>query len=198
LNSNGGHIIFGIVDDDLVILGCRMTSKDIDKFNLFADHLYNRIVHTDGTIMGSNVITTRIERITKNRYVCIIGFHPEKDKSYQLTDGSFYKRINASNKKYTSAKLFHQNEVNIMIAKVENEKTKEIEKIEKRRRLEMIDYLNGLEKERDKIEKNIIIQVNNILYNYYHHKNTVSHKFQWNIPIMIFITLSIIIIKLQS
>ena len=104
LNSDGGHLVFGVVDHDRTIIGCRMNVKDIDDFNIFADHIHNQIMYSDGFIISPNCVKTRIEKISKNRYVGIVSFFPEKDKTYQLSDGSIYKRINASNKRYSGTK----------------------------------------------------------------------------------------------
>lgn len=185
LNSGGGYLVFGVVDHDRTIIGCRMGIKDIDTFNIFADHLYQLIYHTDGTIIPSNCIRTRIDKITKNRYVCIIGFYPEKDGTYQLANGLYYRRMNASNKRYSGAKLYLPSEITVIVAKYETEKAKALELAEKRKREEVGEYLKDLEDERDnkkkeilEKEKQVIIDINQIMYNYYHHPMNKSPDYE--------------------
>jgi hypothetical protein len=186
LNSDvGGHIVFGVVDHDRTIIGCRMNVKDIDDFNIFADHIHNQILYTDGNIISPKCIQTRIEKITKNRYVCIVSFFPEKNKIYQLTDGSIYRRINASNRRFTGTKLYHQHEVKILVQKMENEKQKAVEKHERDCRIQIQEYINELEEEREnkkveiqQKEKQVIIDINQIMYNYY--KHPINQSFDYS------------------
>jgi predicted HTH transcriptional regulator len=171
LNSGGGYLIFGIVDNDRTILGCRMGVKDIDDFNIFADSFYNQIIHHDGSLISIGTVSTRIEKITKNRYICILKFTPENGMAYQLPDGTYYRRANASNKKYSNTRLYHSNEVAVFVKKAENERDRMISAIERKYRDELTDYSEEIDKLRDneKSKDEFIINMNTIMYNYYRH-----------------------------
>jgi len=71
LNTNGGHIIYGI-SDDCIISGCRINKNDIDCILLFVDSLYEIIKKNDGNHLHENTLKVRFDEIAKDIYLIFI------------------------------------------------------------------------------------------------------------------------------
>jgi len=104
LNTNGGHIIFG-VSDNCTISGCNIKQNEIDNILLFVDSLYELLKKSDGNHLEQNTLKVRINEIAKNIYIIFISCYREDNCIYQLLSGESWTRINASNRKCNISKL---------------------------------------------------------------------------------------------
>jgi len=104
LNTNGGHIIYG-VSNDCSITGCNIKQNEIDNILLFVDSLYEILKKSDGNHIEQNTLKVRINEIAKNIYIIIISCYREDNYIYQFLSGESWTRINASNRKCNLSKL---------------------------------------------------------------------------------------------
>lgn len=118
LNTNGGHIIYG-VSDDCSIVGCNIKQNEIDNILLFVDSLYELLKKSDGNHIGQNTLKVRINEIAKNIYIIIISCYREDKYIYQFISGESWTRINASNRKCNLTKLHSFQDIIIIKSKLE-------------------------------------------------------------------------------
>ena len=144
LNSNGGYLISGVEDETCRIVGVRASIKDIDNYILSVDNIFHQkiILTNDGYTIDPGCIKVKhlklennidnIDNIDNkelqdgyNRYIIIVKIIPTEGKKYKLKDGSIFYRVNASNFKVSSEKMFCLSELNYMINKTKNKMTTE-------------------------------------------------------------------------
>jgi predicted HTH transcriptional regulator len=118
LNTNGGHIIFG-VSNDCSITGCNIKQTDIDIILLFVDSLYEILKKSDGNHIEQNTLKVRIDEIAKNIYIVFISCYREEKCIYQLLSGESWTRINASNRKCNLSKLHSIQDIVTIKSKLE-------------------------------------------------------------------------------
>jgi hypothetical protein len=125
LNTAGGHIIFGITND-CVIIGNYLTQKDIDTIMLFADSIYTILKTVDGINIKPGSITVKFEKIAKDIYLIIFTCIRYDNVKYQLVSGDSWIRMNASNKKVNENKLYQQQQLDIIKQRLYIKHQKEI------------------------------------------------------------------------
>ncbi len=132
LNMDGGQLIFGI-RDNLQVVGININNYDLDKFILRIDSIISNglIMCRDKTkeekIFGKippETIKTRILVNTKNKKFLIINVEKNKDMKYQLTDGSKFYRINASNYHKKKEHLYKEHELRHAVCEAEKKANK--------------------------------------------------------------------------
>jgi len=113
LNSGGGHIICGIDDTTRQIKGIDKTSKHIDTFLLNIDTIYHlrKIITEKQEALHPNTITTQICKQKQDKIVIIITIKPDINTKYQVSDGNIYYRVNASNYRINSSRMYTEYEV---------------------------------------------------------------------------------------
>ena len=125
LNTFGGHIIFGITND-CVIIGNYLNQKDIDSIMLFADSIYTILKTVDGDNIKPGSITVKFEKIANNLYIIIFTCIRYENVKYQFISGESWIRMNASNKKVNENKLYQQQQLDIIKHKLYVKHQKEI------------------------------------------------------------------------
>jgi len=118
LNTNGGHIIYG-VSNDCSITGCNIKQNEIDNILLFVDSLYEILKKSDGNHIEQNTLKVRINEIAKNIYIIIISCYREDNYIYQFLSGESWTRINASNRKCNLSKLHSIQDIITIKSKLE-------------------------------------------------------------------------------
>jgi predicted HTH transcriptional regulator len=118
LNGGGGYLILG-VRDNLDICGIDLTPKELDCFLLKLDHIihHSQIVTCDNENIPFKTIETRVVRLITNRVLILIKVTKLLDSSYKLSDGSVYYRLNCSNYKISSSKVYNQSQMWALIEK---------------------------------------------------------------------------------
>ena len=160
LNTNGGHMIFGI-SNDCSITGCNIKQTEIDSVLLFVDSLYEILKKNDGNHLDKNTLKVRIDEIAKNIYMIFISCYREENTTYQFLSGESWVRINASNRKSNLSKLHSIQDIVMIKNKLEKFHNAKIINI-------VIDVGNIINKKND-IEKQTIkksLVMYKKLYNY--------------------------------
>jgi len=148
LNTNGGHIIYGVLDN-CIITGCSLTEVEKDNILLFVDGTFTILKTTLGDNIPKDKIKVRFEEISKNIYVIIISCYKTNDENiYQFLSGDSWIRMNASNMKTKYSKLYSVQDM-FMIRNKINKKYE--------------DTINKLKKEYNSCEVDTIITVSNII-----------------------------------
>ena len=150
LNTNGGHMIFGILDN-CIINGCSLNEGEKDRILLFADSIYNILKKTNGEPIHPNSLKVYFEEIAKNIYIIIISCYRDNtnDLLYQFIGGDSWIRMNASNMKTKYGKLY-------TLQDVFNIKQKMHEK--------QLELTNKLKKEYRVCEDITILEISDIFY----------------------------------
>ena len=131
LNSGGGYIICGIEDTTLKIKGIDKTSKHIDTFLLNIDTIFHmrKIITQSGNTICPSSVTTRVVKQKDDKPIIIITLKPGANIKYQLIDGGIYYRINASNYKISTSRMYTEAEVNSKIIRVRGSMMKETNRV---------------------------------------------------------------------
>jgi len=182
LNTNGGHIIYGILNN-CIINGCILTPVDKDNILLFVDSIYNILKKTNGETIPKNTIKVYFEEISKNNFIIIISCYRVENDEYQFLAGESWIRMNASNMKTKHGKLYS-------IQDVANLKIKINRKYE--------DIINKLTKVKHNTEEEIIIMVSDILLDKKEKEQELKTKIKQNNICYYFLQFSITIIFLYS
>jgi predicted HTH transcriptional regulator len=180
LNTNGGHIIFGILDN-CIINGNNLTDNEKDHILLFIDSTYTILKSSNGDSMTKDNIKIHFEEIAKYIYIVIISCYKNNDNNhYQFLGGDSWIRMNASNMKTNYGRLYSVHDVSMIKLKFHKKFENSIKK---------------LKKEYSDCEKDTIINVSDIFENKYKkekeliiNKNDVCHYFS---HILLFTSLSI-------
>jgi predicted HTH transcriptional regulator len=101
LNEGGGHMIFGIRDEDLKILGLNVHDKEIDLFILQIDNIIHQghIITISGNRLTTVNLNIRVVPLgNRRRKIIIVTVTPSLFTSYMLRNGSIFNRLNASNR----------------------------------------------------------------------------------------------------
>ena len=161
LNSGGGNIICGIDDATHQIKGVIKPIKHIDAFLLNIDSIYHmkKIITMDKTLIGPSTITTQIHKQKEGNPVIVIIIKPDINTKYQLANGTIYYRVNASNYKITTERMFSELDVNLKISRIKKLMSRESKHL-----------INTLQKQNNKLENLLMIrstetnEIKNLLY----------------------------------
>lgn len=155
LNTEGGHIIYGILDN-CVINGCTLTELEKDTILLFVDGIYTILKNTDGGNIPKDAIKVYFEEIAKNMYIVIISCYKlnNTNEQYQFLGGDSWIRMNASNMKMNVGKLYTVQDVSTIKSKFYKKCEESIVRIKK-------DY----ERSYNKCEADTIIYISDIFDN---------------------------------
>jgi predicted HTH transcriptional regulator len=138
LNSQGGYFVFGIDDETLEITGVRNDRKSVDTFLIDIDSIFHlsRIVDTTtmDAVQRENIVLSRIEH--PRGTILVIDVSPIIGHRYQLSDGTSYERLNASNLMKKVTRLYTEEEMMNIIRnkedKLRNRYEKYIESLKKK------------------------------------------------------------------
>jgi predicted HTH transcriptional regulator len=148
LNTNGGHIIFGILDN-CIIEGCPLAESEKDKILLYVDSMYNILKKLNGDSIELNCIKVNFEEIAKNLFIIIISCYKKNNyDTFQFLGGDAWIRMNASNMKTKYGKLYNVQD----ILNIKNKMYRKHDEI-----------INKVKKDYNKCEEDTIIYINDIL-----------------------------------
>lgn len=119
LNTNGGHIIYGVLDN-CIISGCSLTDTEKDGILLFVDGTFTIMKTTLGENISKDKIKVKFEEIAKDVYIVIISCYKTKDdvNNYQFLGGDSWIRMNASNMKTNYGRLYSVSDICIIKSKI--------------------------------------------------------------------------------
>lgn len=185
LNSGGGYLILG-VRDNLDICGIDPTPKELDCFLLKIDQIihHSQIVTCENENIPFDTINTRVIRLPTNRSLVIIKVNKIINASYKLSDGSVYYRLNCSNYKISSSKVYNQSQMWALIEKERNDvQSQHIEflnalreklQIEHEKYIELLKQKQTLEEENRKLRELLYAKKEETLYEIIF-KNVISY-----------------------
>lgn len=149
LNTNGGHIIYGVLDN-CIIKGCSIVDFEKDKILRYVDSMHTIMKKNNGENIPNNCLKVYIEEIAKDLFIIIISCYKVDsiENQYQFLSGDSWIRMNASNMKLTYGKLY-------TVQDTLNMKTKLYRKHE--------EELTRYKKKINNCEQDTILFINNIL-----------------------------------
>ncbi len=162
LNAEGGYIIFGVIDNNRRICGLRINSKQVDDFILaHIDSIfqYKRIINqSTKEPINPEYIRTEVIKRDDTTYVIVIKIvSPDEDITYQIYDGEVFYRLNASNMRIRSDKVYLEEQVTHMLINQKKSLEKEYANIirsfniELKKQSKLIDHLSQSNKKVEKI-----------------------------------------------
>ncbi len=125
LNSYGGHMIFGVLND-CTIKGFKLTNTEKDNILLFVDSLHCILKKENGEQIHNDTIKVHTEEIAKDIYIIIISCYNEPNTKYQFLSGESWERLHASNKRINMGKLYSAIDVNKIKIKMDNKIKEEV------------------------------------------------------------------------
>jgi predicted HTH transcriptional regulator len=167
LNTNGGHMIFGILNN-CVISGCILSESEKDNILLFIDSTFTILKNCNGENMSKDIIKVYFEEIAKNLYIIIIScYKSDNTYKYQFLGGDSWIRMNASNMKRNCSKLYSAHDVSMIKLKLHKKQE---------------DLLGKLKRDYKRCEENTIIAISDIFNNKTKmEKELYSPKNNWHI-----------------
>jgi len=162
LNAEGGYIVFGVIDNNRRICGLRINSKQVDDFILaHIDSIfqYKRIINqeTKEPINPEYIRTEVIKRDDATYVIVIKIISPDEDITYQIYDGEVFYRLNASNMRVRSDKVYLEEQVTHMLINQKKSLEKEYSNIirsfntELKKQSKLIENLSQSNKKVEKI-----------------------------------------------
>ncbi len=120
LNAEGGYLVFGIIDNNRKICGLKINSKQVDDFILaYIDSIfqYKRLINkeTKAPINPECIRTDVIKRIDSTYVIVVKIFSPDENITYQIYDGEVFYRLNGSNMRIRSDKVYLEEQVTHML-----------------------------------------------------------------------------------
>jgi len=133
LNTNGGHIIYGVLDN-CVIKGCSVVDFEKDKILRYVDSMHTIMKKTNGENIPNNCLKVYFEEIAKDLFIIIISCYKvdSVENQYQFLSGDSWIRMNASNMKLTYGKLYTVQDTLNMKTKLYRKHDEEITRYKKK------------------------------------------------------------------
>jgi hypothetical protein len=119
LNSGGGHLVVGVEDGTLRILGVK-TDKTMDKFLLQVDNVYQQalIKKADGTPLPIGAVKAETLAVSADKTLVVITMSAEPGEKYTMKDGTIWYRLASSNYKQTALPTVYSEErVELLVSK---------------------------------------------------------------------------------
>jgi len=116
LNTTGGYIIYGILND-CNIIGCKLNELEKDNILLFVDRLYAILIKNNGESLHRDSLKVNFHEIAKNIYIVVISCFKEDKCTYQFINGDSWIRLNASNFKVNQLKLYTKDDLKQKVKK---------------------------------------------------------------------------------
>jgi predicted HTH transcriptional regulator len=118
LNSEGGHIIFGVLDRTLEVIGMDINYKECDNWvlnNIDGIFHYQRIIYKETNLgIDSKYIKSEIVKRNNGKYIIVITVKP-CDEQVQIHNGVIYYRLNASNMKLRTQKIYIEEQMTALL-----------------------------------------------------------------------------------
>ena len=184
LNSEGGYLLFGILDDGTISGVEDVTDDALDKFRLWVDSCFHSFIYKDGESLNPAQVSLTITVHPTNTDAKVIIVHAKntgKPFNIMTKSGTMHYRLNASNYKVTVEPVYRKRDVKGMISVIQEQMQSTID--EKHRFIhELQDKHHDEIKEILQDHRECIEQISQSLYDKYHRdQNTslCSRLFAW-------------------
>jgi len=132
LNSGGGCLFMGILDDGTILGVEGLTESGLDKLNLWVDSCFNSLVYKDGGPINPSQLSLRIhvfpvqgtvsEGTAGNRHVVMIeAINKGLPLDIMTRSGTIIYRLNASNYKVCVEPVYRKSDVKGMITSIQTQ-----------------------------------------------------------------------------
>lgn len=129
LNSGGGYLFMGILDDGTILGVEDLTETSLDKLNLWVDSCYNSLVYKDGEPINPAQISLRIRTFPvkgcredeKRDIVMIEAINKGLPLDIMTRSGNIIYRLNASNHKMCVEPVYRKSDVKGMITSIQTQ-----------------------------------------------------------------------------
>jgi predicted HTH transcriptional regulator len=170
LNTNGGHIIYGVLDN-CIIKGCSIVDFEKDKILRYVDSMHTIMKKNNGENIPNNCLKVYIEEIAKDLFIIIISCYKVDniENQYQFLSGDSWIRMNASNMKLTYGKLYTVQDTLNMKTKLYSKHEEELARYKKKINIceqDTILFINNILIDKQKKEKELIKKYTYINYSY--------------------------------
>jgi len=145
LNSGGGYLFMGILDDGTILGVEDFTKAGLDKLNLWVDSCFNSLVYKDGEPINPSQLALTIHTFPVQgkgtTVVMIEAINRGLPLDIMTRSGTIIYRLNASNFKVCAEPVYRKNDVKGMIYSIQShmqsiidEKNKAIQELKEARR----------------------------------------------------------------
>jgi len=127
LNSGGGCLFMGILDDGTILGVEDLTETGLDKLNLWVDSCFNSLVYKDGEPINPAKISLKIRTFPvlgkpeKRDIVMIEATNNGLPLDIMTRAGTIIYRLNASNYKVCVEPVYRKSDVKGMITSIQNQ-----------------------------------------------------------------------------
>lgn len=157
LNSSGGYLIMGILDDGTIMGVDGLTEGVLDKFNLWVDSCFNSFVYKDGSPLDPTQVFLKIHIFpvvaATSNIIIVEAINKGPPLNIMNRDGTILYRLNASNYKITAEPVYRKRDVRGMISaikdhmqKIIDEKHRAIQDLQEKHHHEVLDYIDTIRK----------------------------------------------------
>lgn len=157
LNSSGGYLIMGILDDGTIMGVEGLTEGFRDKFNLWVDSCFNSFVYKDGSPLDPTQVFLKIHIFpvvaATTSVIIVEAINNGPPLNIMNRDGTILYRLNASNYKITAEPVYRKRDVRGMISaikdhmqKIIDEKHRAIQDLQEKHHREVLDYIDTIRK----------------------------------------------------
>jgi len=174
LNSGGGYLIMGILDDGTIVGAENVTDEMVDKCKLWLDSCFHGFMYKDGTSLNPLEIFLSIKIFPVVNADSSIIVIEAINKGYPLNiltrSGSLIYRLNASNYKIVSEPIYRRRDVKGMIDSIQkhmqsviNLKHREIKDLQEKH----LEEIKSIIEREGKITRGYMEKISESLYNKY-------------------------------
>lgn len=127
LNSGGGYLFMGILDDGTILGVEDLTETGLDKLNLWVDSCFNSLVYKDGDPINPAKISLKISTFpvtntsVKRDIVMIEAINRGLPLDIMTRAGTIIYRLNASNYKVCVEPVYRKSDVKGMITSIQTQ-----------------------------------------------------------------------------
>jgi hypothetical protein len=125
LNSGGGYLFMGILDDGTILGVEDMTESGLDKLNLWVDSCFNCLVYKNGDPINPSELSLRIHTFPvagKDTHIVMIeAINKGMPLDIMTRSGTIIYRLNASNYKVCVEPVYRKSDVKGMISSIQQQ-----------------------------------------------------------------------------
>ena len=178
LNSGGGYLIMGVLDDGTIVGAENVTDEMVDKCKLWLDSCFNGFMYKDGTSLNPLEIFLTIKTfpvVNANSSIIVIeAINTGLPLNIMSRCGALIYRLNASNYKMVSEPIYRRRDVKGMIQSIQkhmqqiiNQKHRELEDLQEKH----IEEIRVVVEREAKVTRKYVEQISESLYEKYKIEN---------------------------
>lgn len=174
LNSGGGYLIMGVLDDGTIVGAENVTDEMIDRCKLWLDSCFHGFMYKDGTALNPLEVFLTIKTFpvlhTNSSVIVIEAINTGSQLNIMSKCGTIIYRLNASNYKMVSEPIYRRRDVKGMIQSMQthmqdsiNEKRKEIQDLQEKH----VEEIRVIVEREGKITRDYVEKISESLYEKY-------------------------------